>query len=215
MLSETKLVSVGGDDWKKPFEHTLGVCGPEFDIFKTAIFSQSDILIMVEGETDKEYFELCRDKKHGKNALTEKGQIFAYGGASQLSNDVLVKYIKERHSKVIITSDLDAETKIEKNLKRHGFEKGKTYFSIGINKAGKRDIEGLLPDSITSEVMIENHDLVTALRSDDADERKSAKNALKKKCLEKFKEKASVQNRDYENLYEVCKKLNQACKAEK
>ncbi len=215
MLSETKLVSVGGDDWKKPFEHTLGVCGPEFDIFKTAIFSQSDILIMVEGESDKEYFELCRDKKHGNNALTEKGQIFAYDGKDKISNDVLLKFIRDRYSKVIITSDLDAESDISSKLQRLGFEKNKTYFPVGIDAPGKRAIEGLLPEAIRVKVRNENQDLVTALESNETNERKDAKNKLKRKYLEKFKAEASIDNGDYSELYKICKKLNQACKPEK
>lgn len=215
MLSETKLVSVGGDDWKKPFEHTLGVCGPEFDIFKTAIFSQSDILIMVEGETDKEYFELCRDKKHGKNALTEKGQIFAYDGKDKISNGVLLKFIRDRYLKVIITSDLDAENDVFSKLQRLGFEKNKTYFPVGIDAPGKRAIEGLLPEAIRIKVRSENQDLVTALESNNSNERRNAKNELKKKYLENFKTEASVDAGDYAELYKICKKLNQACKSEK
>lgn len=211
MLSETNIVPVIHDDWKKPFEHTLGVCGPEFDIFKSAIFSQSDILIMVEGKTDKEYFELCVDEKHGKSALTSKGQIFSYDGKNKIPNDVLLKFIRDRYEKVIITSDLDAEKELLPKLQKLGFEKNKTYFPVGLDSAGKRSIEGLLPERIRTAVRQENQDLVTALESDNQQERKDAKNKLKNRYLEKFKSEASVEAGDFSELYKICKKINKAC----
>src|SRR5690606_22165074 len=33
-LRDTQLVNTEGADWKKPYEHALGVVGPEFDLFK-------------------------------------------------------------------------------------------------------------------------------------------------------------------------------------
>lgn len=57
----------------------------------------------------------------------------------------------------------------------------------------------------------ENQDLVTALESDNQQERKDAKNKLKNRYLEKFKSEASVEAGDFSELYKICKKINKAC----
>lgn len=208
----TKQVQVTGADWKKPFEHALGTCGPEFDIFKDAFFSSSECLVMVEGETDKKYLELCKDPKHGKNTLLKGCQVFAYDGRDNLKNDVLIKFIRDRFSKLIITSDLDAEKNLCEKLKALGFIKNNNYFPLGIDSPGKRDIEGLIPDKIRHEVNSENQDLVDALRSDNKDESKKAKNELKKRYYEKFSSSYSIEKGDFSEFYKVIAKINKSLK---
>src|SRR5690606_22748084 len=73
-LRETVKVDTTGPDWKKPFALALGIEGPEFDNIRNAFFSQSKALLLVEGETDKEYLELLRDENHGKNKLDFDGE---------------------------------------------------------------------------------------------------------------------------------------------
>lgn len=211
ILRNSIITPNDGEDWKKPFEHTLGVIGPEFEIFKTALFSNSNILILVEGKIDKEYFELCRDTAHKGNVLSSKGEIYDYGGYGTLiSGNFLLKFMRDRYSKVIVTYDLDVETKVKQNLESLGFEKNKTFFSVGINEAGKRAIEGYLPDRIRKIVTGENSELITAMQSDNKDESKKAKDSLKEKYLEKFKAEADISKGDYVEFYKFCKKINMA-----
>jgi hypothetical protein len=47
--------------------------------------------------------------------------------------------------------------------------------------------------------------------SDNKDEAKKAKAELKGKYLDKFKNEASVANGDYDDLYKLCRKINDAC----
>ncbi len=209
-LLDTFRVPFEQDNWKKPFEHTLGICGPEFDIFKDALFSQSNKLLLVEGDTDKEYFEMLKDTAHGKNALDTECQIFAYDGKDNIRSDILIKFIRDRFSVVIITSDLDAEETLCHKLETLGFKKNEKYFPIGQDQAGKRDIEGLLPDEIRIKVRAENNDLVDASHSDKKEEVKSAKNNLKKKYLKKFKAEATIEKGYFDEFYKITKKINKA-----
>lgn len=210
----TNVVPVTDTDWKKPFEHALGIVGPEFEAFKNAVFSRSNILILVEGDADKSYLELCRATEHGNNALTSTGELFPYGGYGTLNNSVLMKFIRDRFSKVIITVDLDAEKHVSKSLDSLGFKKNTTYFTVGINEPGKRCMEGLLPDSMLRQVHSENPGLTTALSSDIESERKEAQRILKAKYLGKFKTDASITNGDFVNLYKLCQCINKAVSAQ-
>jgi putative ATP-dependent endonuclease of OLD family len=208
----SSIVPLEDNDWKKPFEHTLGICGPEFDIFKDAFFSKHNKLLMVEGESDKEYFEICKGSEHNKNALLEGCEVFSYDGRDKICSDVLIKFIRDRFSKVVITADLDADTILSKKLANLGFEKNQNFFLLGIDQAGKRDIEGLIPDTIRQTVNNENTTLIDALRSDNNDEVKKAKSKLKKKYLEKFKSEAKIQNGDFSEFYKIIGKINKTFK---
>jgi len=206
----SSVIPVNDTDWKEPFEHALGIVGPEFEAFKAAVFSRSSVLILVEGDTDKAYFELCRAPEHGDNALTSVGELLPYGGWSALTNTLLMRFIRDRFSKVIVTGDLDAEKNVSKHLENLGFKKGVTYFPVGIDAAGKRSIEGLLPESILQQVHVENPSLVNALTSNLDEERKKSHRALKNKYLEKFKARASIQNGDFGQLYALCRSITKA-----
>lgn len=205
------IVPIDGKDWIKPFETTLGVVGPEFELFKSALFSSSDTLVLVEGESDKRYLELCRDPAHGGDALSQRGEIYAYGGYGTIAGGKhLLKFMRDRFSKVIVTFDLDCRDKVQSHLTSLGFEKDKNLFAIGLDKPGKRSIEGLLPDRIRNAVVAENAELIAALQSEDRDERTEAKSQLKAKYLAKFEAEAVVGKDDYLEFYKLCKKLNTA-----
>jgi energy-coupling factor transporter ATP-binding protein EcfA2 len=208
--SASYVVPTADDNWKQPFEHALGVVGPEFDVFKQAVFSRSSALIMVEGETDKGYLELCRQVEHGDNALVGDGEIFAYGGWSSLTNNVLMKFIRDRFSRVVVTFDLDAERDVAPKLDGLGFAKNLSYFCVGEDQAGQRCIEGLIPAAIRQRVQAANPTLVDSLTSNMKEERENGKKELKKKYFEEFQRSASIPNGDYQGLYKVCKNLNRA-----
>src|SRR5690606_26775109 len=111
-----------------------------FDNIRNAFFSQSKALLLVEGETDKEYLELLRDENHGKNKLDFDGEIYAYGGWSTLTNTVMMKFLKEKYSKLIVTFDLDAYSKVKSSVNSLMLDEKEECYKIGIDKGGKRAI---------------------------------------------------------------------------
>lgn len=208
-IKDTFVESFNEENWKEPFELALGMVGPEFDSLKNAFFSSENSILFVEGEIDKEYFNLLRDEKHGTNRLNYQGDIYSYDGFGFLTNNILLKFIKNKFSKIYITLDLDAYDTVKINLERADLIKDKDYFIIGKDKPGKRNIEGLLPDSIKNIVNALNPDIVQALFSDDKREVKSARSKLKSLYLDKFKESAKP-GEDYYEFYEVSKRINKA-----
>ena len=62
-------------------------------------------------------------------------------------------FLKNKYKKIVVTCDLDVEDEIKNILIALGFEKGKNYFPIGLNEAGQRNIEGLVPDAIKKKFM--------------------------------------------------------------
>ena len=91
-------------------------------------------------------------------------------------------------------------------------ENEKDYFKIGIDQGGKRAIEGLLPESLCTEVWHNNPGLVQKTLSDNKDESKSAKSELKKLYLQEFQSKAKPGNEYYQEFYKLTAKLNKALK---
>lgn len=212
-LRETFIESVNQSNWKEPFELALGMVGPEFDSLKKAFFSTESNLLLVEGDIDKEYFELLRKNELGDKKLKYEGDIFPYDGFGFLTNTVLLNFIKNRFKNVIITLDLDTSKNVISNLDKTGFVKDKNYFLIGIDKPGKRNIEGLLPQIIIDDVNKKNTELVQALFSDDKDEVKSAKSRLKQLYLNEFKKKAEYTEEYFGEFVKVTKKINNSLKA--
>ncbi len=211
-LRETYKVDTSGQDWKKPFALALGIEGVEFDNIRSVFFSQSNKLLLVEGETDKEYFELLRGEEHGKNRLDFDGEIYAYGGFGTLKNTVMLKFLKEKYAKLIVTLDLDAFNHVKSSLTALKMEMDRDYFKVGIDKGGKRAIEGLLPESIFSKVWTLNNSLVLQTQSDNKDEAKAAKDQLKKLYLEEFKSNAKPGAEYYSEFYKLASKLNKVLK---
>lgn len=211
-LRETIKVNTTGPDWKKPFALALGIEGPEFDNIRNAFFSQSKALLLVEGDTDKEYLELLRDDIHGKNKLDFDGEIYAYGGWSTLTNTVMMKFLKEKYTKLIVTFDLDAYSKVKSSMTSLMLDENKDFFKIGIDKGGKRSIEGLLPENVFNKVWTGNSELVLQTQSDNDKEAKSAKNQLKKLYLDEFKKTANPGNEHFGEFYKLTSVLNKALK---
>ena len=80
---------------------------------------------------DKEYFELLRSAEHGSYRLAFDGEIVTYEGTGSLANTVLLRFIKNRHKRLFVTFDLDAEQHVAKTLASLGLEKGKHYCAVG------------------------------------------------------------------------------------
>jgi len=207
-LRETECVDTSGDNWMAPFGHALGLAAEEFRPWKSMLLTSADAVLLVEGETDKEYFEMLRDEKLGNDRLLFQGEIVSYEGTGTLCNHMLLRFMKNRYAKCFITFDLDAADQIEKTLRALQLEKGKHYLPIGLSEPGKRNIEGLLPACVTTAVYASNADLVQAATSGTKDEQVSAKGRLKKLLLEEFKKQAKPGRQFFGHFFAVAKAIN-------
>jgi putative ATP-dependent endonuclease of OLD family len=209
-LRETERVDTSGDNWMAPFGQALGLDTEELKPWKAMLLAASDGLLLVEGDTDKEYFEMLRDQRHGSHRLLLRGEIVSYEGTGALCNTILLRFVKNRYRKFFVTFDLDAADPIEKSLKALQLEKGKHYLPIGLNEAGKRDIEGLLPDTVMTAVYGRNADVVRAATSGTKDEKDSAKGRLKKLLLEEFRARAQPGDEFFGKFYPLVSSINKA-----
>lgn len=190
-LRRTERIEVGTENWMEPFAQNLGLANPEFEPWRELFFSRTSRILLVEGEIDKEYFEMLRDKVHGVNQLNFDGEIFAYGGIGNISNGVLLRFIKGRYDRFFITFDLDAESSLSKLLQGHGLEKSRHFAPVGISGGGRNKIEGLLPEVVRNAVYGTNAELVQQVMGGTSEEAKSAKQKLKRLLLDEFKKKAT------------------------
>lgn len=210
-MRETQSVNTSGEKWMEPFGIALGIDNEQFLPWREALFSRHDKLLLVEGETDKEYFELLRDERHGNKALRFEGEILSYGGKETVKQRFLLNFIKNRYKKCFITFDLDVQEEVEPCLVDVGFEKDKHYSAIGADEPGKKAIKGLVPDSIRSAVYAANTALVDqAMNGSTGKEKNSAKNQLKKLILEHFKKTAVPGEEHYRGLYAVARHIDKA-----
>jgi len=209
-LRETERVDTSDENWMAPFGQALGLDAEEFKPWKAMLLAGSDAILLVEGQTDKEYFEMLRDDAHGNNRLLVPGEIVSYEGTGALCNTVLLRFIGNRYRRFFVTFDLDAAERIERTLKSLQLEKGKHYLAIGLSAPGKRNIEGLLPESVTTSVYGANPDLVQAATAGTKEEQESAKNRLKKLLLDEFKKQATPGAEFFGGFYALSKAINKA-----
>jgi len=209
-LRETQKVDTSGENWMEPFGVVLGLANEEFQPWREIFFSESKSHLLVEGKTDKEYFELLRQDCHGINRLDFQGDIFAYDGCGNLKNPTLLNFLKSKSKDLVVTFDIDVVSDVAPTLERHGFEKNKSYVVVGVNKAGSRSIEGLIPDSYKNTVNANNPELVQQGIHGTKEEQKTAKNTLKGLYLKEFREKAEPNSNDYAEFYKLVKTLNKA-----
>jgi predicted ATP-dependent endonuclease of OLD family len=209
---ETKRVDTDGDRWAEPFSLALGINDAELAPWKDALFTSGDSVILVEGETDKEYLTLLQNADHGEDRLSFGGTIFAYDGKDSLKQRQLLKFIKSRFKTFIVTYDLDIESEVQPTLLSMGLVRGKDFIAIGRELVGKKAIEGLLPDAVFQSVWADNVELVQKATSATGNDSKSAKSALKKLYLTKFTETAKPQTESFKGLYGLSKQLNRMLK---
>jgi putative ATP-dependent endonuclease of OLD family len=209
-LRDTERVDTSGDNWMAPFGQILGLNADEFRSWKPMMMNGSEAILLVEGDTDKEYFEMLRESAHGANRLQINGDIVPYGGTGSLSNTVLLRFIKNRFRRLFVTFDLDASERVEQTLQGLELVRGKHYLPIGINAAGKKNIEGLLPQSVTTAVHIANGDLVQTATFGEKKEQESARKRLKNLYLAEFKRQASPGEEYFAHFYALSKTINKA-----
>lgn len=209
-LRDTVRVATTGDRWMEPFGIALGIDNTQFGPWKRLFFSDAKSTLLVEGEIDKEYFELLQGEEHGPHAILNLQEIFAYGGCDSLRNTLLLRFVKNRCKNTFITFDLDALQSVEPTLTSLGLVRGIDYAPIGLDEAGKRSIEGLLPDQVRSTVFAKHHDLVQQAMNGSKDEQRSAKAKLKKHLLEEFKTTAAARTDHFKHFYAITKMINRA-----
>jgi len=209
-LRRTERLEVGAENWMEPFAQNLGLANPEFEPWGELFFSRTSRILLVEGEIDKEYFEMLRDESHGEHRLNFDGEIFAYGGTGTISNGVLLRFIKGRYERFFITFDLDAENDLAKSLQGLGLEKSKHYAAVGINGGGRNRIEGLLPDKVRNAVFGQNGELVQQMMGGTNVEARSAKQRLKRLLLTEFKQQATPGTEYFGEFYKLSKLITKA-----
>lgn len=208
----SKLISTDGEKWYEPFALSLGITGEDFGPLKSTIFSNESDIILVEGESDKEYLELLKKAKHGKNKLDFTGEIFAYGGAGNIKNNILLRFIKERFKRFLVTVDLDKYSETKKTFLSLGLIENKEYIIVGKNETGKKCIEGLVPQSLLKKVYSENVELVQQ-SLENSDDGKDARSKMKVKILEAFKEEDKIGSANlYNEFYTLVQKINKVFK---
>ena len=211
-LVETERVDTTGDNWMKPFGLALGLESEEFKPWKELILSGSNAILLVEGDTDKQYFEMLRAPEHGTNRLDFSGEIVSYEGTGALQNTVLLRFVMNTYRRLFVTYDLDAEGQLQKGLSALGLERKKHHIPIGVNSPGRRNIEGLLPDSVRTSVYSANSGLVQAATQGTKAEQESARSNLKKLLLDEFKRNAAPGPEYFGNFYPLVKMINSALK---
>lgn len=207
---ESLLIKTTGENWMEPFSLILGLSSEEFRPWKELFFGDSESTLLVEGGTDKEYFEMLRSDDHGANKLKIDGTIFDYGGFGALKNPAMLKFIKNRSKAAFVTYDLDIEKEVRPILERNEFYHREDFIALGINKPGKRNIEGLLPEDIKNTVNSSNNELVQQAIYGSKNEQRSAKNKLKKLYLNEFKSKNKPTSEYFGEFYKVVKIINKA-----
>jgi len=81
---------------------------------------------------------------------------------------------------------------------------------VGLNMAGKKNIEGLLPDKVTTAVYAANPGLVQAATAGTAEEQRSAKSRLKRLLLAEFRRQATPGQEYYGHFYSLTKIIDKA-----
>lgn len=208
-LYETIKVELNKDDWMTPFAEQLGITNADFDQWKNAFTTDRSLVLMVEGEIDKQYIENLRERKLGTETLKENIEIIAYGGKDALKNNKLLQFIINKFDRVFITFDLDCKKEVLRSLESIGLKETLNFTPIGLNKSGKDCIEGLLPQRVISEVIKDHTDLVLQASSTSSD-RKKARDKLKKLYLDKFKTTDGITNEEVKELVKIIKMANKA-----
>ena len=132
--TSSHTIDTHSDLWYEPFVNALGINAMDFGPMKDLIFSETSKILLVEGPIDKEYFQYFQDEKFGTNALRSDIEIFAYDGADNAKNTILMNFIKKKFKKVVLTVDIDRYSDIKRSVTSIGFTEKKDLFAIGKNK---------------------------------------------------------------------------------
>lgn len=190
-LKETVQVDVAGEKWMMPFSEILGVIPSEFDGWSQIFGAKSTSVVLVEGAIVVEYFKYFKENYPSIYQLDDAIEVLPYNGKDALKNTPILRFLLSKMEKVFITFDLDAQRDVKSKLESIGLVSDTNFCAIGINEAGARCIEGLLPKSIKQATYAANPSLVDGLTSDNSDEKRNAKDQMKKALLQATKDSDS------------------------
>ena len=202
---ETVQVETSSENWMAPFAEHLGIGTDEFFALRPIFASGQSKVLLVEGTIDQEYFQWMQAHTAGCERLAADIEVVPYGGKDTLKNTLLLQFMLRTFDRVYITYDLDADTEVRAALKRTGLKEDEHFIPLGLPQAGKDCIEGLLPYRVISAVHGRETDLVMRLTSN---ERRRAKELLKKKYLEEFQCHSDYSNEELKGLSKVTRKIN-------
>jgi putative ATP-dependent endonuclease of OLD family len=209
-LRRTDRVATSPGNWMEPFGRALGIDNAVFEPWKELFLKKTKNILLVEGKTDVAYFQLLRAPAHGSGQLLFDGEIFPYGGFGNLKNTVLLKFIREKYERMFVTYDLDREKEVMPSLVSAGLKKNRDFFPIGLSGSGKQNIEGLVPDSVTSRVHSAHTSLVQQAMHGTTEEKNAAKEELKQLIYKEFASKARVGDEFFRKFYDVTRAINKA-----
>lgn len=209
--SSSYVVPTDDINWYEPFAFALGINQSDFGPMKDVIFNENSKILLVEGAIDKEYMNYLQNEIHGANALRNDIEIFAYDGADNLKNNILMNFIKSKFKNVVATVDLDRFESIKKSVNAIGFKENVDLFPIGKKEEGKESIEGLIPTIVCTNVYGREAEIVRTATMGNGKQQKSAKNELKQKLLDEFKN-IPISEETHKDFYSLTKKINKAFK---
>jgi putative ATP-dependent endonuclease of the OLD family len=206
-----EIVVPSGNVWMLPFAEHLGLPQKEFENWSPLFAAGTRKILLVEGPVDKEYIDFIHKNDLVNEKLPDDIEVVPYGGKDALKNTLLLKFTLEKYDETYITFDLDVINEVRRAIEAIGYERGKTYFPVGLEKVGHKDIEGLLPDRVRKKVFSSCSDLVTRAIGGD----KVAKDELKRKYLEEFKSHFDYTEKDMNGFSDLFKSINKGIKANK
>jgi len=207
----SEVVIPSGENWMLPFAEHLGLPIGEFSSWAPIFETEKKRILLVEGPIDKDYFDFLLQNRLLQETLPNDIDVVAYGGKDALKNTVLLKFTLEKYDEAYITFDLDALSEVKRSIEAIGYKEGVTYFHIGKDMAGHKDIEGLLPDRIRSKIFSMNPSLVTQAIGGD----RSAKNTLKKLYLDEFKKNTDYSAEELKDFNLLFKRINKGIRTNK
>lgn len=206
-LVGTEVANTEAAEWMAPFAEHLGVIPKEFERWRALFSRKGSRVLLVEGETDKEYIEYFRKIPKAKFNISSTVEVVPYNGKDALKNLPLIKFILSKLERVFITFDLDARAEVKQRLEAVGLQENVDFAPVGISKPGRDAIEGLLPDRVLAAVNGKETDLVMQLQSQNSAQRAEAKRILKKKYLEEFKKTLTFADNELELLSKLARTI--------
>lgn len=205
---ETFAEKTSGSGWMSPFAEHLGLKPEEFSSWKPVFSTYKSRVLLVEGTTDQDYFTFFQKASLKAEALSKEIAIVPYGGKDTLKNTILLQFVLSQFDRVFVTYDLDAHGEAKSALGRLGLKESQDFLPVGVSKASKNCLEGLLPDRTLSAVNGRETDLVMKLTSTDSAERRHAKEQLKKLYLEEFKKHTDYSADELKEINKIIQTVN-------
>ena len=205
---DTRQVPTDSENWKRPFSDHLGVRAEDFNQWKNIIRGSAEFTVLVEGATDKAYFELLRSQHNEIVGIPDHWVFEPYGGDSALGHQTLLQFVLQKIENFFVTFDLDVDNACSRRLEQIKLVRDKDFLAVGLDKPGYKSIEGLVPDRIISSYFSNNPNIVMGMSSADNSERRQFKERFKKELFELFSANSLTGQINVQDLKEFKKVIN-------